>query len=130
MSVVVDTSVWIAFFAGETIDALETALAQGAVVLPPLVVAELISGAHRVREREAIADLVRDLSLHPTPVEHWAQVGELRARLRAKGYSISTPDAHVAQCAIDASAILLSRDAIFGKVSRHCELKVFGIASA
>ncbi|TMA36584.1 MAG: PIN domain nuclease, partial [Deltaproteobacteria bacterium] len=50
MSVVVDTSVWIDFFAGEPVPALEEALAQGLVVLAPIVAAELISGATREKE--------------------------------------------------------------------------------
>jgi tRNA(fMet)-specific endonuclease VapC len=122
--VVADTSVWIDFFAGGDVPLLADALAQTTVVLPPIVVAELISGARRRRERVAVADLVRDLPLHETPVEHWLRVGELRRTLRAHGLSVSTPDAHVAQCALDRSALLLSRDAVFRRIAKYCTLRV------
>lgn len=120
--VVVDTSVWIAFFAGTPVPGLEAALASGVVVLPPIVVAELVSGAKRVEDRDAIADLTTQLVLHETPLDHWVRVGELRRRLRGRGLTVSTPDAHVAQCALDRRAALLSRDAIFSRIASRCGL--------
>lgn len=122
--VVADTSVWIAFFAGKPSRALEDALAQGAVVLPPLVVAELISGARRPRDRSAIGELLQDLGVHPTPLEHWIRVGDLRRKLRQRGINASTPDAHVAQCALDRDAVLLTLDKIFGRIARVTDLRV------
>jgi predicted nucleic acid-binding protein len=122
--VVADTSVWIDFFAGVRTPSLEDALMQGLVVLPPVVVAELVSGATRPRERAAIEDLLADLPLHETPRSHWVRVGELRRLLRTRGVSSSTPDAHVAQCAIDRDAILLAREAIFARIARHSPLRL------
>jgi predicted nucleic acid-binding protein len=83
------------------------------VVVPPLVVAELVSAATFRGDARKVADLVGDLELVGTPREHWIRVGELRRRLLARGLSVSTPDAHVAQCALDLDALLRSRDAIF-----------------
>jgi hypothetical protein len=95
------------------------------VVLPPIVVAELISGARRPRDRQAIVDLVADLPLHETPPEHWIRVGDLRRRrLAARGVAVSTPDAHVAQCALDRDAILLSRDAVFARIAGVVHLRL------
>jgi predicted nucleic acid-binding protein len=99
-------------------------LAHGAVVLSPIVVAELIAGARLARDRAAIADLVAQFVLHDTPLDHWVRVGELRRQLRTQGLTVSTPDAHVAQCALDRKAVLLSRDAIFPKMARHCPLRI------
>lgn len=121
--VVADTSVWIEFFAGHAEPALEEALKHGFVVLPPLVVAELISGARRPRDRSAIVRLVAEIPLHETPLEHWVRVGELRRALLDRGLSVSTPDAHVAQCALDRDALLLSHDTIFGRISRVVGLR-------
>lgn len=122
--VVADTSVWIDFFAGRPAPALEDALAHGLVVLPPLVVAELVSGARRKEERASIARLVEELPVHETPVDHWIRVGELRRALRDRGLSVSTPDAHVAQCALDRDALLLSRDTVFARIGRLVDLKL------
>jgi predicted nucleic acid-binding protein len=121
---VVDTSVWIDFFSGFEVPALEEALATGSVVLPPVVVAELISGAQDAKSRDLLRELLLDLEVHPTPVDHWLRVGELRRTLLSKGISISTPDAHVAQCALDRSAGLLGRDKVFRDVARHFPLRL------
>lgn len=124
MSVVVDTSSWIDFFAGLPVPTLEEALAHGAAVLPPIVAAELVSGARRETDREAIVELLGELPVHETPLAHWIGVGELRRRLQRKGVSVSTPDAHVAQCALDRDAVLLSRDAVFARVAAHAPLRL------
>jgi tRNA(fMet)-specific endonuclease VapC len=120
--VVVDTSVWIDFFAGSEVRPLAEALSRGVVVLPPIVIAELISGARRPSDRSAIAELVQLLAIHACQAEHWVRVGDLRRELKQRGLSISTPDAHVAQCALDRNAALLTRDAIFGRISEHAPL--------
>ena len=126
--VVVDTSVWVEFFRGRSVPALEDALAAGTVVLSPLVVAELVSGALRPEERAAVAELLTELPLHETPLSHWLSVGALRRQLRGKGVSISTPDAHVAQCALDRGALLLSQDEVFTLVARHSRLRFSAVA--
>jgi tRNA(fMet)-specific endonuclease VapC len=121
---VVDTSVWIDFLAGRPVRALEDGLLQGAVTLPPIVVAELISGARVATQRAAISALVHDLPVHDTPVDHWVRVGDLRRRLAERGIAISTPDAHVAQCAIDLDALLLTRDSVFEKIAKQTTLRL------
>jgi tRNA(fMet)-specific endonuclease VapC len=122
--IVADTSAWIEFFGGRSGASLEQALAQGAVVVPPIVVAELVSGVRRARDRARLLDLLADLEVCDTPFDHWVRVGELRCRLAARGLSVSTPDAHVAQCALDRDAALLSMDAVFARVSRFEPLRL------
>lgn len=122
--VVVDTSAWIDFFAGADLPALTDALARGVVVLAPIVIAELMSGARSPGDRRAIGDLVLDLTVHDTPPEHWLRVGTLRRELRNHGLSVSTPDAHVAQCALDRSAPLLTKDHIFRLIAELVPLKL------
>lgn len=124
--VVADTSIWIDFLGGLPVPLLEDALAQGVVVLPPIVIAELVSGARRAADGRAIRDLVRELPVHDTPIEHWIRVGELRRRARDRGLSVSTPDAHVAQCALDRDAVLLTGDAIFSRLASVAPLRVRG----
>ena len=124
VGLVVDTSVWIDFFGGRTIPLLEDALAIGTVVLPPVVVAELVSGAHRPSDLDVLVDILADLEIHETPREHWVRVGELRRRLIEKGHAISTPDAHVAQCALDRDAPLLAADRAFVRIARPVPLRL------
>lgn len=121
---IVDTSAWIDFFAGRSTPLLEDALALGAVVLAPIVVAELVSGARNESDRAALVDFLEDLPVHDTPRVHWVRVGELRRQMMAKECPISTPDAHVAQCALDRDAPLLSRDRAFALIAGHTSLRL------
>ena len=121
---VVDTSVWVEFFRGMPLPVLETALEQGMVVLAPIVVAELLSAPISPRERTKLADMLADLPLHDTPFDHWRAVGELRARLARRGLTVSTPDAHVAQCAIDRAASVWSRDQVFERIAATGEIRI------
>jgi predicted nucleic acid-binding protein len=122
--VVVDTSEWIDFFAGRNAELLEQALANGAAIMPPIVVAELVSGATTRQQRAAIGELLQDAPVHETPLDHWIRVGDLRAALARKGLVVTVPDVHVAQCALDRDAVLLTRDAIFAKIARHTSLRL------
>jgi len=126
--VVVDTSSWISYFAtkskasGKDQESLDEALQEGRVFLSPVVAAELMSGHLTNSKREELADFLRDLPLCDSDVEHWLRVGTLRSKLARKGLSVSTPDAHVAQCAIDLNGYLLTEDKIFQRLPRLCGL--------
>jgi predicted nucleic acid-binding protein len=51
-------------------------------------------------------------------------VGELQGRLAEKGVAVSTPDAHVAQCALDRNALLLARDDVFRRIAKETSLRL------
>ena len=123
-AIVVDTSEWVEYFAGRPAPLLDHALATGLAVAPPLVVAELISGTRSAKDRASLEAVLRDLSLPVDAFEHWVRVGGLRAMLRARGLHVSTPDAHIAQCALDLDAPLLSRDRIFAKIADLTNLRL------
>lgn len=123
-AIVADTSEWVEYLAGRPAALLDHALAAGLVVVPPIVVAELLSGARSTKDRERLEDLMRDLAMPVADFDHWARVGTLRASLRGHGLSVSTPDAHIAQCALDQDAPLLTRDAVFLKIARLTPLRL------
>jgi len=118
-ALVVDTSAWIVFFRGATLPPLEQALRDGCVVLSPLVASELLSGVQGRSAVQKLKDFLSGLPWHETPVSHWQAVGDLRRGLLRDGFTVSTPDAHVAQCALECGGCLLSYDKIFSKISRH-----------
>lgn len=85
-----------------------------------------VSGAS-TRERNSLTAFLEDLSFHPTPLTHGQPVGALRAQLRKKSLSVSTPDAHVSQCAFESGGLLWSNDSIFGAIERVMKLRVFKV---
>ena len=123
-ALVVDTSSWIAWLAGGGSSLVDEALEEGRLHLPVVVAAELLSGRLDASERAELQDMLSDLPAVGTDPEHWFRVGKLRAGLRARGLSVSTPDAHVAQCAIDTGGVLLTEDRVFEKIAKVVPLKV------
>lgn len=117
-ALVVDTSSWISYLAGRDSPAIRDALGDGRLHLPPIVAAELLSGTLSARDARELQALLADLPLCQADLAHWIRVGALRASLRRSGLAISTPDAHVAQCALDLQGELLTEDAIFKRVPK------------
>ncbi len=122
--IIVDTSVWIEFFRGKELPLLESALKEGRVLLTPIVLAELMSGVRTENEKEKLKNFLFQLEVAPHDRDHWLQVGLLRAKASKKGISLSTPDAHVAQCVIDCQGLLYSFDKIFEKLAKLIPLKL------
>ena len=123
-ALVVDTSSWVSYFAGRGTPLIDDALAEGRVFLPAVVAAELLSGKLSAPDRSALEDLLSDLPLCGTDHRHWFRVGKLRASLFPRGISVSTPDAHVAQCTLDLKGTLLTEDRIFRLMSKHVALEL------
>jgi predicted nucleic acid-binding protein len=125
---VVDTSSWITYFKEGRGDDLDLALREARVYLAPVVAAELMSGKLNNADRAKLAGLLSDLPLCNCDLDHWIRVGELRAKLRARGLAVSTPDAHVAQCALDLNGYLISEDSIFSKIAKVTPLRLLAQA--
>lgn len=123
-ALVIDTSSWVSFFAGGGDDRIPEWLEEGRVHLPPVVAAELCSGKLGARQRAELEALLAELPPCRSDLDHWIRVGRLRAELRAKGVSVSAPDAHVARCALDLGAELLTEDRIFRTLARHLPLRL------
>ena len=128
-AIVVDTSVWVDFFRGRALPALEDALRSGDVLLSPIVAAELLSARMTSRQQRDLANLIQDLPLHQTALDHWMRVGTLRASAAERGITISVPDAEIAQCAIDTGGHVWSLDRVFEALARVFPLKLFSASS-
>ena len=123
-ALVVDTSSWVTYFAHTAQSVIDEALAEGRVYLPPIVAAELLSGKMTNRQRGQLESFLLELPLCDRSLQHWIRVGNLRAELSLKGLSVSTPDAHIAQCAVDLNADLLSEDQVFFKIAQKISLRI------
>lgn len=117
MNVVVDTSVWIEFFRGRDLPILERAMKEGYAYITPVIVAEIMSGIHSEKKIKSLVSFFKELPLVEDPFAHWIAVGRLRAVCQAKGFMLSTPDAHIAQACLDLEASLYTHDAIFKKIA-------------
>jgi predicted nucleic acid-binding protein len=127
VSVIIDSSVWVAYFKGQHKQTVEEILYTQKSLLPPLVISEVLSGEKRLRWQRPLKEFLSMVPMVQTDREHWERVGELRCGIQKQGLAISTPDAHVAQCALDTGSVLFSFDKIFEKISPLCGLKLFKV---
>ena len=119
-----DTSSLIAYFAGamgQDVKAIDAAMADGTLKLPPVVITELLSG---VKSRATVeAGLIEAPMLDILP-GYWQRAGVTRALLLEKGIKAKIPDALIAQSCIDHDAALITRDTDFRHFAKHCGLRL------
>jgi predicted nucleic acid-binding protein len=120
----VDSSTLIALLAnvsGPDVECLEGALAAGNVVLPPVVLAEMLSEP-KLPERHRTTLLALPL-LAPLP-DYWQRAAATRAIVLTQGLRARLADTLIAQSCIDHDVALITRDRDFRHFAQHCGLKL------
>lgn len=122
--IAVDSSTVIAFFdneTGEDVQLFDASLSAGQIVLPPVVLAELLSDPNLPAKHAA---LVRQLPLLDTLDGYWTRAGQLRASVLARKLRARLPDTLIAQSCLDHNVALIRRDPDFRHFARYCGLKL------
>jgi predicted nucleic acid-binding protein len=111
--IAVDTCTWVAYLEGATGDdtrLLDRSLDDRQVLMPPVVLAELLSDPQLLADAAAA---FLDLPLMTVDDGYWRRAGELRARVLARKRKARLGDALIAQSCIDRGVPLLTRDRDF-----------------
>lgn len=122
--IAVDTSSLVAYLQdqkGEDVDAIDFALAQGIVVLPPAVLTEILSDRSLPKQ---VVHFLKGIPLLPIKKDYWQRAGELRSKIIAKRFKARITDSLVAQVCIDNSVALITRDKDFRYFVEH-KLELF-----
>jgi hypothetical protein len=117
-----DTSSLIAFLQdapGDDVETIDKALRGNQLVLPPAVLAEVLSSPATA---PAIQEIVSPLPLLEPQPGYWARVGAARAALASLGLKARLADALIAQSCIDGGVPLITRDKDFRHFAAHCGL--------
>ena len=129
MMVLVDTTVWIDFFAGRK-EAHVTSLqelieSEADLSLCGVILAEVLQGirsdADYIKTKEYLGDLIF------LPVRHatFVQAAEIYRSLRKKGITIRKPvDCMISSVAIEYNAKLLHNDRDFDHIAENSKLKI------
>ena len=120
----VDSSTFIAYIdglAGTDVEALDRALASSQVVLPPVVIAEVLSqpGFPEDHRKRLLAMPV----LEPDP-GFWTRAAASRSALITRRLRARLADVLIAQSCIDHDVTLITRDRDFRHFAKHCGLKL------
>ena len=119
-----DTSTLVAYLAGEKgedVDALDAALGDSQVCLPPVVLTELLSAPDLPRR---VLELLDELPVLEIRDGYWRRPGILRARVLAARHKARLADALIAQSCLDEDVPLISRDADFRWFAKGGGLKL------
>ena len=119
-----DTSSLIAYFAGNSggdTGLVQTALANGQICLPPVVLTELLSDD---KSRSRLEPVVVPWPLLEILDGYWVRAAQTRGLLLARGLKPKIPDTLIAQSCIDHGVQLITRDDDFRPFAKHCGLKL------
>lgn len=122
--IALDTSSILAFLADEDaqdVDAIDIAMRNRQAVLPPPVVAELLSGIGTQRH---VAKIILSLPRLTILDEFWERAGELRAKIRGRGLKAKFADVLIAQVCLDHEVALITRDRDFRHFARYAGLRL------
>lgn len=122
--IAVDSSSWIAYLAGDRgtdTEAVETALAESQVCLPPVVLTEILSDT---KLPEHVRALFQQIPLLAVSEGYWERTGGLRAKAISKGRKAPLADALIAQSCLDHDTPLITRDTDFCSFAHVSGLKL------
>lgn len=125
--VLVDTSVWIAFFRNAdpgVSERLSGLLRKGVPAYTGLIETELRRGAKSPVELQVLRDLFRSISYVPMEEAYFTGAGDMGRTLLQKGVSVGTIDLLLAHIAIQNGIALYSLDRHFTSIAKHLPLNL------
>jgi len=126
--ILVDTTVWIDFFRGEStpqVDMLELLISEGEdICVCGLVLTEVLQGVREEKEYMKIRRYFENLVFLPVTREMFLLSAEIYRSLRKKGITVRKPvDCMIASVSISHKVQLLHNDKDFNPIEKHCGLK-------
>lgn len=117
--VIIDTSVWIAFFKSahsQEQPSVTQLLDEEKAMLVGVVLSELIQGTRSHQEREHLQDTLIALPYLEMTPHTWLLTGEIGGELRRKGPAVGIPDLIVAALAQEYDCQVYSLDSDFRRI--------------
>jgi predicted nucleic acid-binding protein len=131
VDVLIDTSVWVAFFRRGSAPTWRPVLVdlveRDAIVIVEPIVAELLHGARSERERTVLLDLARGSRRARLDLDTWIACGELGRAWRARGRTLSIVDCLIAAVAIRDDLPLWTLDEDFEPLAQEGALRRFRV---
>lgn len=127
--ILVDTTVWIDFFANRTTSQVTTLINQiennNELCLCGIVLAEILQGIKNSNEYHQVEEILNSLLFLDMTKDTFVLSAEIYRKLRAKGITIrKTLDCMIAAIAIENNIPLLHNDRDFDSIEKHFGLKI------
>jgi predicted nucleic acid-binding protein len=127
--VLVDTSIWICFFACKGFDNIKkevfTLLDEDRVAIAGPILIELLQGTRTEKEKETINNCIKALHWLEVRNEHWYRAADIAFNLRRKGITTSAIDTLIATLSIEYDCYLMHDDSDFNLLAKHSSLKCY-----
>jgi len=125
MSVLVDTSVWVAYFrSGDNSEKIDFLIDENLIVINDLILAELVPSL-KVRNQRKIVNLLNNIKKIELSI-NWDQIITFQSKCLKKGLNgIGIPDLIVAQNAKQNRCKVYSLDNHFNLIKDILELQLF-----
>ena len=129
MMVLIDTTVWIDFFAGRQLPhvvALERLIKNREdICICGIILTEVLQGIRQKGEFRKTKELFNSMIFLPMPYSVFLGAAEIYRTLRRKGITIrNSVDCMIASVAIENDIMLLHNDKDFTPIEKHHNLKV------
>ena len=129
MMVLIDTTVWVDFFAGRQLPhvaALERLIkGREDICICSIILTEVLQGIREKNEFRKTKDLFNAMIFLPMPYSVFLGAAEIYRTLRRKGITIrNSIDCMIGSVAIENDIILLHNDRDYIPIERHLGLKV------
>jgi len=116
--VIVDTSVLISFFRGESkiADKVTRLLQDNRVVTTGIIIAELLQGMKDVKEERDISGIFAEISPLEITTDLWIKAGKIALSLRREGINLPLTDVAIAALAVEHNLSVYTLDKHFEKM--------------
>ena len=116
--VIVDTSVLISFFRGESkiADKVTRLLQDNRVVTTGIIIAELLQGMKDVKEERDISGIFAEISPLEITTDLWIKTGKIALSLRREGINLPLTDVAIAALAVEHNLSVYTLDKHFEKI--------------
>ena len=127
--ILVDTSVWIDFFAGRDLPHVakleQSILDNEDLALSGIILTEILQGIPDDATYRRVRRYLSVLIMLPMPESVFVRAAELYRKLRKQGITIrKTNDCIIAATALEHQCQLLHNDKDFVAIAKHCSLKI------
>ena len=128
--ILVDTSVWIDYFKGQSsyiANLMDVIITENNIYVPRVVIAELMQGCKSEKEVSIIEEFLDAFFIIDSSENTWTKAGKLSFLMKKRGKTVNLIDCYIAVIANENDCKVLTLDKHFNDIKNFLKIKVDGI---